>query len=368
MGVELFRAESENDREDVFRFRYSVYVEELGRYRRSADHGQRRLVEPEDASSVVYCARQDGRVVGTARLTFGTDGFSQRQIDQYSLAPFLTDVPADLMAVGERLMVAPDLRGSTLSEQLRDFERQDLSARGVRLVFGGCEPHLLSMNLSAGARTYAEHNINSEESGYLIPLLWMDGDPEDLAAATESVDADGRPGLPRSIQRALDRSGAVYSASLMPPEHYWAQVEATLERLDREELHAFSGFEPSEAQECISRSNIIECDRGDRLLKEGGSSRNLFLVLDGVLEIRHQGRLINVLGRGDVFGEMAFLLGLPRQSDVYAATPDVRILSMSDGTLRKLMAEEPALASKLLFNISKMLCGRLIKANTAADN
>jgi hypothetical protein len=350
---ELFRAQSEHDREEVFRFRYSVYVEELGRYRGSADHRGRRLVEPEDAHSVIYGAREDGRVVGTARLTFGADGFSPRQIDQYSLGAFLADVPAELVAVGERFMVAPDLRGSTLSAELRDFEQDDVSARGVRLLFGCCEPHLLSMYLSAGARTYAEHNINSAEAGYMIPLVWLEGDPDDLAAP--------------SIQQALSRSGAVHAASLMPPEKYWAQVEATLERLDQEELHAFSGFEHSEALDCVSRSTIIECARGDRVLKEGGSSRNLFLVLSGILEVRHEERLINVLGQGDVFGEMAFLLGSPRQSDVYAATPDVRILSLSDGTLRKLMVEDPSLAAKLLFNISRMLCRRLIKANMAAD-
>ena len=84
MTVELFRALSERDREELFRFRYSVYVEELGRYGRIADHRGRRLVEPEDAHSVLSGARQDGQVVGTARLTFGADGFSARQIDQYS--------------------------------------------------------------------------------------------------------------------------------------------------------------------------------------------------------------------------------------------------------------------------------------------
>jgi CRP-like cAMP-binding protein len=352
MGVELFRAQSEHDQEELFRFRYAVYVEELGRYRQSADHRGRRLVEPEDAHSVLYGARQGGHVVGTARLTFGADGLSHRQIDQYSLGHFLAEVPAELIAVGERLMVAPDLRGSTVSAELRDFEREDISARGVRMIFGACEPHLLSMYLSAGVRTYAEHNINSEEAGYLIPLVWLEGDPD---------------ALPRSIQEALRRSGAVHSASLMPPGEYRAQMGATLERLDQEELHAFSDFEHSEAQDFISRSTIIECARGDRVLKEGGSSRNLFLVLNGILEVRHQGRLINVLEQGDVFGEMAFLLGLPRQSDVYAATPDVRVLSLSDGTLRKLMAEEPPMAAKLLFNISRMLCGRLIKANAAPD-
>src|SRR5262249_39856363 len=119
-----------------------------------------------------------------------------------------------------------------------------------------------------------------------------------------------------------------------------------------------------EAQSCISRSTIIECAKEDRVVKEGGSSRNLFLVLSGVLEVRHEGRVMNVLGKGDIFGEMAFLLGLPRQSDVFAATDDVTVLSLSEGTLRALVADEPALAAKLLFNISRMLCGRLIKANS----
>jgi len=369
-SVEVFRARSEQDREQLFRFRYEVYVQEMGRYRRTADHQGRRLIEPEDVHSILYGAREDGQVVGTSRLTFGADGFSARQIDQYSLDPFLSEVPARLMAIGERLMVTPSLRGSSVTSMLRELARKDVEAGGVRLVFGNCEPHLLSMNLAAGGRTYAERNINSEEAGYLIPLVFLDGDGDGLAAAIGSLpDGAGRPCLPRCLEVALRGSDAVHSASLMTPGEYWAHVQDALERLDQEELHAFAGLDPAESRECISRSNIIECAPGDRVLKEGGSSHNLFLVLEGTLEVRHHGRLVNVLGPGDVFGEMAFLLELPRQSDVYAATPDVRILSLSDGTLHKLMAEEPTLAAKLLFNISRMLCGRLIKANatTAAD-
>ena len=367
MSVEVFRAQSEQDREELFRFRYAVYVEEMGRYRRIADHAGRRLVEPEDAHSILYGAREHERVVGTSRLTFGAAGFSPRQIDQYSLAPFLSEVPARLMAIGERLMLAPHLRGSTVRSKLRELQLEDIEAGGVRLVFGNCEPHLLSMNLAAGGRTYAERNVNSEEAGYLIPLVFLNGDTDGLAAAIGSLDGDGRPCLPPSIEAALAESDTVSSASLMAPGEYWAHVEAALERLDQQDLHAFAGLDPSETRECISRSNIIECTPGDRVLKQGGSSHNLFLVLEGNLDVRHRGRLINVLGPGDVFGEMAFLLELPRQSDVYAATPGVRILSLSDGTLHKLMAEEPTLAAKLLLNISRMLCGRLIKANAAAD-
>ncbi len=48
MAFEVGLAESAEEKEAVYRFRYSVYVEEMGRYQQSADHAGRRLVEPED--------------------------------------------------------------------------------------------------------------------------------------------------------------------------------------------------------------------------------------------------------------------------------------------------------------------------------
>jgi hypothetical protein len=362
-AIEVYRAVSEQDREDVYRFRYSVYVEELGRYRGMADHGGHRLVEPEDAHSVVYAARMDGRVVATGRMTFGGDGFSERQIEQYSLAPFLADVPARLMCIGERLMIAPELRGSTVNAELRVLMGEDGDARGTRLVFGDCEPHLLSLNLSMGCRPYAERNINSDEAGYLIPVLSVVGGSDELAEEIGWRDSAGRTCLPPALGDVLARGGAVTSPVLSTQDEYWGEVESALERLASTRLHAFAGLDEAEVHECVSRSNIISCAPGDRVIKRGGSARNLFLVLEGTLEVRQDGKLLNVLVAGDVFGEMAFLLGVARQSDVYAVTPDVRVMSLSDGTLRKLLAEHPALAAKLLLNISRMLCGRLIKTS-----
>ena len=62
----------------------------------------------------------------------------------------------------------------------------------------------------------------------------------------------------------------------------------------------------------------------------------------------------------DVIGEIAFLLQQPRSADVDAAT-DGRILSMSEHTLRDLIANEPSIAAKLMLNISKILAMRFLK-------
>jgi hypothetical protein len=40
----------------------------------------------------------------------------------------------------------------------------------------------------------------------------------------------------------------------------------------------------------------------------------------------------------------------------------VRVLSLSESTLRKMIAEDPVVAAKLVLNVAKMLCVRIIKA------
>jgi len=88
------------------------------------------------------------------------------------------------------------------------------------------------------------------------------------------------------------------------------------------------------------------------------------VVLDGTLEVRDPGgRILNVLQAGDTFGEMAFLLETTRSCDVDAATDDTRILSLSEGALRTMIAEDATIAAKLLLNLAKMLSVRLIRAD-----
>lgn len=353
-------AATPEEKEAVYRFRYAVYVEEMGRYQDTADHANRRLVEPEDDHSLIVYATDGVDVVATARLTWGGHGFSERQIRQYSLQPFLDELAPELMAVGERAMVEPQHRGSGLLDDLLEHTRGLFDDYDIRIVFGACEPHLLSLYLGMGQRTYADKNINSAEAGYLIPLISLPKGPESLHDLGSSSDDPGA--LPSCVQRILSsEGGAVLSPMLMTPTDYWDEVNEALHV--HQGIGAFDGFTEDEVERCLSRSNIIECDTDDHVLKKGGVARNIFVVLDGTLEVRDGDRVVGVLSRGEVFGEIAFLLERPRGLDVYAATDGARVLSLSEGTLRKMVAEDAVVAAKLLFNVSKMLCLRLIKAN-----
>jgi GNAT superfamily N-acetyltransferase len=360
MGFEFGRAVTPEDIQAAQRLRHAVYVEELGRYRDATDAAAGRFAEPEDDTSWVFHVRDGNEVIATARVTWGGHGFSARQIDQYELGPFLEELPAEAMAVAERLAVLPEFRGAGLLEQMIEHSRPFVEPYDIRAVFSCCEPHLLSMNLVRGQRPYATRNINSAEAGYLIPLVEFRPDADGLRGVGHFTS----PGeFAPCIERVLAQEGSIRSQSLSRSDAYWDEIQQLLETLHAGGASAFDGFTDDEAQRCVARSNIIECAAGDRVLKCGGSARNIFVVLDGTLEVRDDDRVVGVLTVGDVFGEMAFLLEAPRAFDVDAATDQVRVLSLSEGALRKMIAEDATVAAKLLLNVSKMLCVRLLKAN-----
>lgn len=342
----------------IQRLRYEVYVEELGRYRLLADHDEHLLVEPEDTHSWLPYAADDGHVVATSRLTWGRHGFSDRQVDQYELHPWLAELPADLLMVGERTTVRSSYRGAGVLDELMEWSSAVPDQHGVRVVFGCCEPHLLSLYIAMGQQPYAERNINSDEAGYLIPLVSFTQGPEALRGASR---IRGPAELPACVERVLGGAPAVLSSMQVPTDEYWVGIRRMLDGLRERRVGAFDGLTDEEALRCVDRSNVIDCRAGDRVLAQGGTARNMFVVLSGDLEVRDDGRLVGALGAGDILGEMAFLLEQHRTFDVVAVS-DVRVLSLSEGSLRRMIANDAGVAAKLLLNVAKMLCARLIRA------
>lgn len=358
--------ETQAEREAVYRLRYDVYVEEMGRYRSVADHKRRMLYEDVDEQSRISYVEIDGEFVATARLTWGGDGpLPQRMIDQYNLAPFLAELPASAIAVGERAMVRPHLRGTDVLLKLMCNGMSWVNDNRIQLIFGDCEPHLLNLYLSLGQRTYSKTNVNTAEAGYLIPIVTVVEDIDHFRRLNSPLlpylrDFGPEARIPDCIRRAFAEGSAVKSRLQATPVDYWAEVHGALSELEANRPSALDRFTDEEAARCLEKSTIIECQRDDRVLKKGGVARNLFVVLDGTLEVREGDAVEAVLSPGDVFGEMAFLLERPRSRDVFAAT-NARILSLSEAQLRALIANDPAVAAKLLLNISKMLCLRIVR-------
>ena len=69
----------------------------------------------------------------------------------------------------------------------------------------------------------------------------------------------------------------------------------------------------------------LEIHAGEVILREGRLGRELFVILSGRATVTRAGRVVNLLGAGDYFGELAAIEAAPRSATV-TATTDLDVL------------------------------------------
>lgn len=361
--IRIARAETEKEKQAIYRFRYKVFVEELGRHADIANHEQGLLYESYDEYSHNFYATDNDEIVATKRITcLGDRPLSQEMIDFCQLAPILAEVPPSAICILSRAIVPPEDQDTDVFFRLFGEVLRFINQHRIQLLLTLCEPHFLNFYTRLGFRPYSKNNVNSS-IGYVIPIAlvcedipYLQGINSPLLKYIQDFGSDAR--IPPIMDQIRSEGSSVLSSS---SANYLHDVYGEFAEKDSIQLSVFDGFSEFEIQCCLKESNIIECRQGDRVLKKGDTSHNLYVVLSGTFEVRYGDTAIAVMGVGDIIGEMAFFLKQSRARDVYAVTEDARILSLSEANFQRLIKLEPEIAAKLLFNISKMLCFKLLK-------
>ena len=104
---------------------------------------------------------------------------------------------------------------------------------------------------------------------------------------------------------------------------------------------------------------INEFDVGAIIFEEGSTGRELFVVLDGRIDIvKLDGAtktLIVTLGKGEFFGEMAVIDGSARSATAIAAAPNTRVMRINHARFVYLVSQQPAFALMVMDALSKRL-------------
>jgi CRP-like cAMP-binding protein len=111
----------------------------------------------------------------------------------------------------------------------------------------------------------------------------------------------------------------------------------------------------------VEASQVIECRAGDRLISKDSSDRSIYVLLEGTVVVARGEQVVAVLTRGDIFGEISFLLRAPRMADVTAVSGDVKVLCLRETTLQELMVSpsRSSLAARVMLNLARVLAARL---------
>jgi len=104
---------------------------------------------------------------------------------------------------------------------------------------------------------------------------------------------------------------------------------------------------------------INEYDVADVIFEEGSSGRELYVVLDGKIDIvKITGAtrtLIVTLGKGEFFGEMAVIDGSSRSATAIAAAPKTKVMRINHARFVYLVSQQPAFALMIMDALSKRL-------------
>ena len=85
-------------------------------------------------------------------------------------------------------------------------------------------------------------------------------------------------------------------------------------------LPFFENFSREQIEKILPASNILRVPKGDVIVTEGEIDDSLFIILSGKVEVLKNDININVVDRGECFGEMAYLNGQPRTATLKAST------------------------------------------------
>lgn len=91
----------------------------------------------------------------------------------------------------------------------------------------------------------------------------------------------------------------------------------------------------------------IDVPAGRALTREGLAGKEFVVLAEGIADVERDGEVVNTLGPGDYFGEIALVTGEPRTATVTTRSPS-RLLVLTAPAFRSLLDRRPDLRRRVV--------------------
>lgn len=364
--LQVFIARDDTERRRIYRFRYKVKVEELGYEPPFVDHAAKMVCDPLDKSAMqLYVAHSSAsEIVAAARLNVGFAGNALSKIADIGGFGAFHEFGVESMSLSGQLVIAPlwstSKAASLVLSAIFKLARQNAS----RFDFSQCSPALVPLYQRLGYRRFRE-NFMDDDLGYQVPLVLVTEDYAHLSLVNSPLTKIARGMINSSetgnwfLRSFPDYARAPVEAA-MANDEFWHFLARKLNQVPTASIPLLDGLSYPEALSFIRAGSVLHCRNDMPIVKTGQMGREMFVILSGevrVLAGRDKAEVAR-LGRGDIFGELAYLSEVPRTADV-VTTDETELLVLSQEIVRSIMDKMPAIAARVLFNLSLILCARL---------
>lgn len=129
------------------------------------------------------------------------------------------------------------------------------------------------------------------------------------------------------------------------------------------EIGLFGGLSDEEVMEFGGGLEVVSLDPGSWLFREGDAGRELFVLLEGEVEVLKRSKRgvdarVAVLGPGDWFGDMSIVDVQPRSASLRTVAPS-RLVKMSAHDLDTLYRRDLKAYALVVLNIAREMSRRL---------
>jgi len=296
---------------------------------------------------------RNDQVIGCVRVTRADKIASiPESREEYHLDKF----PAALLQRTEvytRLAILREYRKTAASLVLLRRLCEDGLAGDTLAALLSCEPGLYAGYLRLGFRPLGGVHQGAR-GGFRIPMVLLHHDIEHLRQVRS-------PWLPQlaAFDGPLPQDALLWYRTLEaregpidPGVAFYADDEA-------HDVHAplTRGLTEAGRAELLRNAMEVKCQPGDVVLSLGDGGRSMGFVLRGAVQLEIGGRVVSVLGEGELFGEIALVLDTTRTASVVAIGDDTRVLMLSQTCLDRL--SDPADRAQVWRNLAQVLATKV---------
>jgi hypothetical protein len=224
--------------------------------------------------------------------------------------------------------------------------------RGYLFCLLSCEPGLYHTYARLGFRPIGRVHPSST-GGFRVPMVMVNHDADHL----REIHSPLYPALSKT-KGPLPDEGVRWMRSFLatrgPVDTGIARFSDTGAGVHRS---LTEGLSAQGVSALLTHAMTVECARGQSIVEQGDGGGFMGVVMQGRVEVSRADNLLGVLGKGDVFGEIAVVLDCPRTARLVAASDDTRVLLLSRHAIGRV--KSPRDQRVLWQNISRALAREL---------
>lgn len=367
----VHRAQTAAERDAIYRFRYAIRVEGRGQVEIPGVDHDKEIVSSEDdelPSAIQLYTGTRAQVDACARMRTWAPGEVPQQVCEAWSLDFVTNV--DSLAVAElaEFVARPGVAGSQRLAILSLFKacfEICLEERGADLIVFDAHPGMISHYAKLlGARRYGGAPVERYAGkGVGVPMVIAVSDTDYL----ERVGSLFAPMAWKVFTLGRRRRADIGCFSVrfvddlrsdIDPEQTWPAMEERFFRRGVERWSFFEGLRQAIVDELMARGKTRVVAEGATLVDEGGSEGEMFVVIEGCLEILANGKSLDVAGKGELIGEIALLSPERRRTATIRALIPSKVLALNHSALRSLAAGDSEAGHQVMFNLARFIAER----------